>query len=80
MALHDRPPAPDALSAPRARRATARCGVSVSQTPVAHEDDLALIEQRAGLAELRVTPQLCLVRLSAQQQRALDLRIVQELT
>jgi RNA polymerase sigma-70 factor (ECF subfamily) len=57
------------------RRALRRLGL---QTPVAHEDDLALIEDRAGVAELRAA--LCgeLRRLSAQQRRALELRIVQE--
>ena len=48
------------------------------QTPAAHEDDLALIEERAGIAELRATLSGELVRLSAQQRRALELRIVQE--
>jgi RNA polymerase sigma factor (sigma-70 family) len=57
------------------RRALRRLGI---QTPVAHEDDLALIEERAGLAQLRAALSCELVRLSAQQRRALDLRIVQE--
>jgi RNA polymerase sigma factor (sigma-70 family) len=57
------------------RRALRRLGI---QTPVAHEDDLALIEQRAGLAQLRAALSGELVRLSAPQRRALDLRIVQE--
>lgn len=49
------------------------------QTPSAHEDDLALIEERAGLAQLRGALHGELVRLSADQRRALELRIVQEL-
>ena len=57
------------------RRALRRLGI---QTPLAHEDDLALIEQRAGLAQLRVALSGELARLSVEQRRALDLRIVQE--
>jgi RNA polymerase sigma factor (sigma-70 family) len=57
------------------RRALRRLGI---QTPTAHEDDLALIEQRAGLGELRAALSCELVHLTAQQRRALDLRIVQE--
>ncbi len=57
------------------RRALRRLGI---QTPAAHEDDLALIEERAGVAELRATLSGELRRLSAQQRRALELRIVQE--
>jgi RNA polymerase sigma factor (sigma-70 family) len=57
------------------RRALQRLGI---QTPAAHEDDLALIEQRAGLAQLRAALSDELVHLSAPQRRALDLRIVQE--
>ncbi len=57
------------------RRALARLGV---QTPVAHEDDLALIEERAGIAELRATLGRELARLNVDQRRALELRIVQE--
>jgi RNA polymerase sigma factor (sigma-70 family) len=56
-------------------RALRRLGI---QTPVAHEDDLALIEERAGLAQLRAALSGELVRLSAEQRRALELRIVQE--
>jgi RNA polymerase sigma-70 factor (ECF subfamily) len=48
------------------------------QTPAAHEDDLALIEERAGVAELRALLSGELSRLSTQQRRALELRIVQE--
>jgi RNA polymerase sigma-70 factor (ECF subfamily) len=50
------------------------------QTPVAHEDDLAQIEERAGIAELRATLSGELARLSVGQRRALELRIVQERT
>jgi RNA polymerase sigma factor (sigma-70 family) len=57
------------------RRALRRLGI---QTPLAHEDDLALIEERAGLAQLRAALSGELVRLSVPQRRALDLRIVQE--
>jgi RNA polymerase sigma factor (sigma-70 family) len=57
------------------RRALRRLGI---QTPVAHDDDLALIEERAGLAQLRAVLSSELVRLNAGQRRALDLRIVQE--
>jgi RNA polymerase sigma-70 factor, ECF subfamily len=57
------------------RRALRRLGI---QTPIAHEDDLELIEQRAGLAQLRGALSSELPRLSTPQRRALDLRIVQE--
>ncbi|HWW89169.1 MAG TPA: sigma-70 family RNA polymerase sigma factor [Solirubrobacteraceae bacterium] len=57
------------------RRAMRRLGI---QTPVAHEDDLALIEERAGLANMRAALTGELVRLSFEQRRALELRIVQE--
>jgi RNA polymerase sigma factor (sigma-70 family) len=57
------------------RRALRRLGI---QTPVAHEDDLALIEERAGLAYLRATLSAELVRLTTEQRKALELRIVQE--
>ena len=57
------------------RRALQRLGM---QTPVVHEDDLAQIEERAGIAELRATLSGELARLSSGQRRALELRIVQE--
>jgi RNA polymerase sigma-70 factor (ECF subfamily) len=57
------------------RRALRRLGI---QTPVAQEDDLALIEERAGLAALRAALSGELVRLSGEQRRALELRVVQE--
>ncbi len=57
------------------RRAIRRLGI---QTPVAHEDDLALIDERAGIAQLRAALSGELVRLSVDQRRALELRIVQQ--
>lgn len=57
------------------RRALQRLGI---QTPVAHEDDLALIEERAGVAQLRQLLSGELSRLGVEQRRALELRIVQE--
>ena len=57
------------------RRAILRLGI---QTPVAHEDDLALIEERAGIAQLRRMLSRELAHLNAGQRRALELRIVQE--
>jgi RNA polymerase sigma factor (sigma-70 family) len=57
------------------RRALVRLGI---RTPVAHEDDLALIEERAGIAQLRATLGQQLARLNVDQRRALELRIVQE--
>jgi RNA polymerase sigma factor (sigma-70 family) len=57
------------------RDALVRLGI---QLPSVHEDDLALIEQRAGLSQLRATLSSELRRLSIEQQRALQLRIVEE--
>jgi RNA polymerase sigma factor (sigma-70 family) len=57
------------------RRALRRLGI---QTPSVHEDDLALIEERAGLAQLRAALSGELARLSAEQRQALELRVVQE--
>jgi len=57
------------------RRALERLGI---QTPLVHEDDLELIERRAGLDELRGALGERLARLDAAQRRALELRIVQE--
>jgi len=57
------------------REALARLGI---QLPAMHEDDLAQIERRAGLAELRAALSTELARLSAEQRRALQLRIVEE--
>ena len=49
------------------------------QVPGVEQDDLALIEERCGLPELRKALGAELARLSAQQQAALRLRIVEEL-
>src|ERR1700731_4120238 len=57
------------------RRALIRLGV---QIPLVHEDDLALIEERAGLTELRAALGGELERLNGDQRRALELRIVEE--
>jgi RNA polymerase sigma factor (sigma-70 family) len=57
------------------RQALVRLGI---QVPVAHEDDLRSIEQRAELAELRGALGDELGRLSSEQRRALELRVVQE--
>lgn len=48
------------------------------QLPAMHEDDLALIEERAGLSQLRSALRSELGQLSIEQQRALQLRIVEE--
>jgi RNA polymerase sigma-70 factor (ECF subfamily) len=48
------------------------------QLPSMHEDDLTLIDERAGLGELRAALSVELSRLSDEQQRALRLRIVEE--
>ena len=57
------------------RRALERLRI---QVPVVHEDDLALIEERAGLAELRSLVAAELGTLSSGQQQALRLRVVEE--
>jgi RNA polymerase sigma factor (sigma-70 family) len=57
------------------RQALVRLGI---QVPVAHEDDLRSIEQRSELAELRGVLGQELGRLSSEQRRALELRVVQE--
>lgn len=57
------------------RRALLRLGM---QVPAVHEDDLALIEERAGLRELRGLLREQLERLGEEQRRALELRVVQE--
>lgn len=48
------------------------------QVPAAHEDDLAEIDERAGLPELRAAMAIELARLSDDQRRALELRVVEE--
>lgn len=57
------------------RRALTRLGI---QPPTMHEDDLAQVEQRAELTQLRATLSGELERLSSGQRRALQLRIVEE--
>lgn len=57
------------------RRLVARLGIQVPD--IAH-DDLLLIEQRAGLGELREALGRELVRLSGEQREALRLRVVEE--
>ncbi len=57
------------------QRAVRRLGI---QVPAVHHEDLALIEERAGLAELRARLGAELERLSADQRQALRLRIVEE--
>jgi RNA polymerase sigma factor (sigma-70 family) len=57
------------------REALVRLGILV---PVAHEDDLRSIERRAELTELRSALGGELERLSSEQRRALELRVVQE--
>jgi RNA polymerase sigma-70 factor (ECF subfamily) len=56
-------------------RATRRLGI---QVPPIHEDDVAAIEERAGLAGLRSALRAELERLSAEQREALRLRVVEE--
>lgn len=48
------------------------------QVPAVHEDDLALLEERAGLAQLRGLVAEELGALSEGQQQALRLRVVEE--
>jgi RNA polymerase sigma factor (sigma-70 family) len=57
------------------RRLVHRLGIRV---PAVHHDDLALIEERAGLADLRVALGRELNRLSDAQRDALQLRVVEE--
>jgi RNA polymerase sigma-70 factor (ECF subfamily) len=57
------------------RRAVQRLGMQVPRVEV---DDLALIEQRAGLPELRALLAGELERLSGAQREALRLRVVEE--
>jgi RNA polymerase sigma-70 factor (ECF subfamily) len=57
------------------RRAVERLGIRVPQM---HEDDIAMIEQRAGLSELRSMLGSELARLSGEQREALRLRVVEE--
>ena len=57
------------------RRLVARLGIDV---PQATPEDIALIEQRAGLGELRTALGRELLLLSNEQQQALHLRVVEE--
>jgi RNA polymerase sigma factor (sigma-70 family) len=58
------------------QRAVQRLGI---QSPHVDQDDLLLIEQRAGLSELRVTLGRELARLNLDQRDALRLRVIEEL-
>jgi RNA polymerase sigma factor (sigma-70 family) len=58
------------------RRAVVRLGI---RAPSAHEDDLAAIDDAAGLAQLRRELAVELGRLSSQQRHALQLRVVEEM-
>jgi RNA polymerase sigma factor (sigma-70 family) len=57
------------------RRAIERMGIRV---PMVHHDDLALIDERAGLSDLRAALGHELGRLSDGQRQALQLRVVEE--
>jgi RNA polymerase sigma-70 factor (ECF subfamily) len=57
------------------RRALHRLGI---QTPALHQDDVALIEERAGLVELRRLLSQELARLSNGQRQALRLRVLED--
>jgi RNA polymerase sigma factor (sigma-70 family) len=57
------------------RRALQRLGIRV---PALHEDDVAAIDERAGLGELRAALGVELARLSVDQREALRLRVVEE--
>jgi RNA polymerase sigma-70 factor (ECF subfamily) len=57
------------------RSAVERLGIRV---PPIHEDDLAAIEARAGLGELRAALGAELARLSGEQRAALQLRVVED--
>ena len=57
------------------RRAVQRLGIRL---PSLHEDDVAAIEERAGLGELRAALGVELARLSLEQREALRLRVVED--
>jgi RNA polymerase sigma factor (sigma-70 family) len=57
------------------RRAVERLGI---RTPPVHEDDIEVIEERAGLVQLRVVLRNELARLSDGQRDALRLRVLEE--
>ena len=58
------------------RTAVRRLGV---RTPGMHEDDLAAIEEAAGLGDVRLGLKAELGRLSDEQRQALQLRVVEEM-
>ena len=58
------------------RTAMHRIGI---RAPSVHEDDLAAIEDAAGLSDVRVGLTVELGRLSHEQREALQLRVVQEM-
>jgi RNA polymerase sigma factor (sigma-70 family) len=58
------------------RTAVRRLGI---RTPGVHEDDLAAIEDAAGLGDVRLGLKLQLGRLSDEQRDALQLRVVEEM-
>ena len=62
-------------SARAEQRAVRRLGI---QVPTVHEDDVELIEQRAGLSALRAEVGAQLVRLESGQRDAVRLRVVEE--
>jgi RNA polymerase sigma factor (sigma-70 family) len=62
-------------SARAEQRAVRRLGIRV---PAVHEDDIDLIEQRAGLGALRAEVSAQLLSLNPQQRDALRLRVVEE--
>ena len=62
-------------SAHAEQRAVRRLGI---QVPTVHEDDIELIEQRAGLNALRAEVGAQLVRLDSGQRDAVRLRVVEE--
>jgi RNA polymerase sigma-70 factor (ECF subfamily) len=57
------------------RRTVQRLGIRL---PTLHEDDVAAIEERAGLSDLRAALGVELARLSLEQREALRLRVVEE--
>jgi RNA polymerase sigma factor (sigma-70 family) len=57
------------------QRAVRRLGI---QVPMMHEDDVALVEERAGLSALRAEVNLRLSSLSPQLRDAVRLRVVEE--
>jgi len=58
------------------RTAVRRLGIRV---PSVHEDDLAAIEEAAGLGDVRLGLKVELGRLSDEQREALQLRVVEEM-